>query len=346
MSADTFQELRALLARLEYKERTPRKRKPRVIRKKSNRHGCLTDLLKYDKQAKDAFRSNMLLSRSRRRGRIQIQVPRSSSPLIMPGDLGDIGRAYDYWMRVVCIVTNQLGKELFREFLGYRIYKEKYARRSRFRKAVERCMTVLDRCYESAAFFDRQLLWSLIVLGYFEREYRAGIPVLAEYLDNDDELRQEIMNEFSKLACASDISWLRGNVILNLVFSLVGNKASLIGDGDILVDGTLYELKTSCDLRPLETLRQLLGYVVMNSLAPRYEIDAIGFYYVRYGAKVWYQLSDVATQEQIAVLGSVMKSRVGQNVCADLSDRTATRKRQIQRPRSTRRSSCLGARAR
>jgi hypothetical protein len=223
----------------------------------------------------------------------------------------DLGRAYDYWVRVVCITANCLGTDRFREFLGYRVYyEENYEAQGDFKGVMDECLRALETCYVSKNVLDRELLRHLFILGYFERDYRTGLPVSRW----DLKVNKDSIDELARLAEASDTSWLVGDVVLNPVFDLKGLKGVLCADGDLIVDGVLYDLKSGRELRPLETLRQLLGYAVMNSfLARSYPIDAVGYYYVRFGRLKQIELTELCTPAQFAAIQSYIGGKLGKS---------------------------------
>jgi hypothetical protein len=248
-----------------------------------------------------------------RRSRPTIQVFPTRSLFVSPGD---VGRAYDYWFRVVCITENRLGKARFREFRGCTTYYER-SRQAHpdFKGVMDDCLAALDSCYESKNFLDREVLRSAFILGYFERDHRTGQPVLPR----DLKVNRDSIDELAKLANGSETSWGVGQVTLNPVFGVTGPKGVLGGDGDLIVDGTLYELKTSRELRPLETLRQLLGYVVMNSfLSPNYRINAVGYYYVRFGHRKTVALPELCTPEQFSAIQGFIGRKLGKQPCSKL----------------------------
>lgn len=272
-------------------------------------HNSLSEWLHRSREARDKFKQNMVSASHRPRPLVQIFPTRSI--FVSPGD---IGRAYDYWFRVVCITINRLGKEQFRAFLGCRTYYERrYQAHPDFKGVMDQCLAAFDSCYDSKRFLDRTLLRSALILGYFEREYRTGEPVFAQNLN----VNEESIDELAKLAKGSDTSWVIGEVILNPVFGLKGPKGTLAGDGDLIVDGTLYDLKTSRELRPLETLRQLIGYVAMNSfLRNRYRINAVGYYYVRFGHHKRVTLLELCTPEQFAAIQGYIGGKLGKRPSA------------------------------
>lgn len=256
-----------------------------------------------NREPRAMFRRHMTPPPRSRRPRLQ--VPSSMGPELA----GDIGRAYDCWLRISCIVANRLGKESFRSFLGYTFLHQIGDKERRGTEdEVSECMRTLDNCYTTAGVLDDSVLRAAFVLGYLERRYRIGEGIFSHHAyvppENIDELR--------KLARASDTSWLLGDVVLNPVFGLEGERGALAGDGDLIVDHTLYEVKTSRELRPLETMRQLLGYVVMNSFLERpFKIDSVAFYYVRFGWRECVPVSQLCTKPDFAALQRFIGRKIG-----------------------------------
>lgn len=264
----------------------------------------LTVLIRRVREARVAFKRNMAAPPRERRPKI-VLTPSSAWPLIA----GDVGRAYDYWIRFVCISLNRLGTGCFREFLGYRHFvASNYNCLKRFHGAMDQCLRSLDDCYGKELYLEPSLLKSLIILGYFERDYRDGDPLSLPDLAVPD----ASVKELKVLAMASETLWLRGAVDLNPEFGLRGKKGRLLGDGDLIVDGVLYEIKASRELRPLETLRQLLGYAVMRSLDPsRPQFHSVGFYYVRFQYRYTIPLSSLVTPEQFERLRQFVLRKIG-----------------------------------
>lgn len=266
----------------------------------------LTNWLRTSRAARAAFRRSM--KPQPRRPVPKIQLTRSASPLLTAGS---VGRAYDNWFRIACIQANRLGKHQFREFLGYRTYiREKYTDQEPFRRAMHNCLEALEESYDSGRLLDVSVLRAAFILGLFERDYRTGERVIPQELNVFD----ANIEELRKLAEGSDTSWASGRIVLNPRFDIGGTRRLLAGDADLLVDGVLYELKTLSELRPIETLRQLLGYVVMNSLrSRRRRIHAVGYYYVRYGLRLTYPLSELFAPEGFAGLRAYFARTLGLN---------------------------------
>ncbi len=265
----------------------------------------LTEWLHRNRVARGRFRNNMIPMRRR-------PVP----PLLVwpnfdlsPEDAGTIGRAYDYWFRVVCITANRLGTARFRDFRGYKyFYDEMYPAHRHLTDAVNACMNAFDKCYDSQKFLDSGLLRNTLVLSFFERASRTGEP----FTEHQLYIPPAIIDQLTDLARASDVSWAAGNIVLNPEFGVVGTRGTLAADGDIIVNGTLYDFKTGREMRRWETLRQLLGYAVLNSFRPKpYRINSVGYYYVRFDLREELQLSDLCTLRQFETLQTFVGRTVG-----------------------------------
>jgi len=134
------------------------------------------------------------------------------------------------------------------------------------------------------------------------------LPIRRQELKVND----ESIEELRRLVESSDVSWLKGDVVLNPIFGITGPKGKLRGDGDIIVDGILYDVKTSRELRPPETLRQLLGYAVMNSMLSKpYLFDSLGFYFVRFGWRDTIRVSDLCPPDHFQALQRFIARKLG-----------------------------------
>lgn len=95
--------------------------------------------------------------------------------------------------------------------------------------------------------------------------------------------------------------------ILNPRFGLVGGGGA---DGDLIVDGVLFELKTYQGLLFPATIRQLLAYVLLDT-EDVYAISGMGIYMVRHGRLIAWRLDEAL--DALAGLGraSLAELRAG-----------------------------------
>jgi hypothetical protein len=88
------------------------------------------------------------------------------------------------------------------------------------------------------------------------------------------------------------------------------------GDGDLIVDGILFELKTYQDLPFPATIRQLLAYVLLDA-DDGYGINGIGIYMVRHGKMVTWRLEEALDLLAGANRAPLSELRAGFGSCMD-----------------------------
>lgn len=222
-------------------------------------------------------------------------------------DFGGIGIAYEYWVR--CQIRQNEPK-LVESFLGYQICCERYADRKVLR-ALEQHSTALRspaRSEESNA----RALAACLFFAKFETEYRSRIAV------ESIEIKKENVAELDRLASVSDLAPLKkGEVTLHPIFAVQGSKLKIEADGDLIVETTLVDLKTSSKLDLKDNLRQLIGYVTLNDLGSyKREINAVGVYYPRFKYFVQIPMSQLATEDQFENIKAWFAAKLGKNIRA------------------------------
>jgi len=160
------------------------------------------------------------------------------------------------------------------------------------------------RAKERLSHFEEEYLGrACLVLAQLESAYRTGnrrfipaVTVLEASAGANEEERFDLwlcrqtqgplLEEWLMLADqAKRLPLPLRHVVYNPVFGRYGAISG--SDGDLLVDGTLYELKCSVDGFDGDAIRQLLGYCSLNILNDRgFSIHSVGFVNLRRGF-VW-----------------------------------------------------------
>lgn len=115
------------------------------------------------------------------------------------------------------------------------------------------------------------------------------------FIDNSfDEIKEETINEVEELF--NIVPWKEFKTkkccILNPTFS--SRAAGIKGDGDLILDDILIDIKSSKELKlRREDLNQVIGYFLMSKLGKQdFNILRIGIYFARYGVLWQLKLSD------------------------------------------------------
>lgn len=99
---------------------------------------------------------------------------------------------------------------------------------------------------------------------------------------------------------------------MNPVFGARGVKGSIAADGDLIVGKCLVDLKTSGTLKLKDDLRQLLGYVALNSFIEHpFDLESVGVYYPRRDFYLNLSLNELMNSEQRERLVNYFSSKLG-----------------------------------
>lgn len=140
--------------------------------------------------------------------------------------------------------------------------------------------------------------------------------------DDFDAVEQDDVLELQQLIDITPISQFRANsaCVLNPTF---GDASRLVGgaDGDLFIDGSLIEIKTS--ISPTLTKkqqRQLVGYAVLANMggidgvgSDAARVLRLGYYEARFGTLLTYPLADVVDVDQLAALAAVFRDHAPGN---------------------------------
>ena len=215
---------------------------------------------------------------------------------------GTIGCAFDYRVRYYFALTDPAelvashGAVVARAGELYRAVASELAR------FLERVRPVGSRL---AADDEATLNRFCFSLALFEECYRAGlhansplVPLLTGgcvdevlAIPNDEVIADLCALSFAFADAASDLVELRDRTVLNPIF----RGSGLVGgaDADLIVDGCLYDLKTS--KQPglsRETAYQLIGYALLD-FDDTYGIHSVGLYRARVPVAVTWELAEV-----------------------------------------------------
>ena len=222
-------------------------------------------------------------------------------------DAGAVGTAYDYWLR--CNMQPD-SPDLLDNFIGYSYLFGCYGKYSKARKAWKTHASVFPKLRDGNLRGKEQLLAACLFLAKFEAEFRSGYPV------ENLLVARKNLNELKRIANATDLArFKKERVVLNPVFSLKGSKLLIQGDGDIIVEEVLIDLKTSSRLNLKDNFRQLIGYWALNELSPvRHNIERLGFYYPRFGYYIDFMPSELMTAEQQKKIKSHFRRKLGSGI--------------------------------
>lgn len=222
-------------------------------------------------------------------------------------DYGAIGMAYDYWLR--CVVQ-PARKDLLESFIGYSVFLERYPKHAKAKKAWSKYAAVFSKPRDSDSQGTADLFAACLFLAKFENEYRCSLPV------ETFEVNQENVNELGRIANATDLArFKRQRLVTNPDFSLQGSKLLINGDGDLIVEETLIDLKTASSIELKGNIRQLIGYWALNELSPKpHKIERLGVYYPRFNYYVDFAPADLMTAEQQTVIKKLFSDSLGKGI--------------------------------
>lgn len=217
-----------------------------------------------------------------------------------------VGTAFDYLLRLHVTLSNDgvwtrpwiaeeaLEKLTFRAAAGMPLFPPGVAGnpRSLVRRAkamFANAQAQHDRCCDTGRIHD-SMLQSCLHLAQLDTFYRCGLvsATFGEVSSGDVQDLRNLLDLASSVAPSpfANASFCLLNPSFNEASSLVGGA-----DADLLLDDTLFEIKTTKRLAlTAETFRQLLGYVVLHKIAGvtrgsrrKVEIKHIAVYLSRFG---------------------------------------------------------------
>ncbi|MER1985861.1 MAG: hypothetical protein ABS948_08220 [Solibacillus sp.] len=246
-----------------------------------------------------------------------VQVPYN---LVKPYNSGIIGTAFDYLARlmiarVVKTNSDQAHNDLVAEngvnlvsgwLRNYpttlkRVHMRFHETREHFRKCSNHEQDIKD-FIQDACF-----------LAKLEQMYRTGLPptnlLQEEFFDAPDD---EVVRDLERLCkvfqdtfistCVTPASTVIYNPTFGICSALAGGA-----DGDIIIDGTLYDFKTGKDVGyKWQEAAQITGYYLFNELASEIseeesytykEIRQIAFYRARYGEVEYMEVGDFSAHQ-------------------------------------------------
>lgn len=238
-------------------------------------------------------------------------VKRANATLSIPFtkrvNAGGVGTAYDYWFRCA-LRSNQ--PDLLENFIGYAVLMSWYGKYSKARKAWKVHAGTFAKLRDGSLKGKDRLFAACLFIAKFEAEFRSDYPVKTFSVPRKD------LNELKRIAGATDLERFRKeDLLFNPEFSLKGSKLLIQGDGDIIIDGVLVDLKTSSKLSLKGNIRQLIGYWALNELSPRpHKIERLGVYYPRFGYYVDFMPSELMTNEQQGKIKMFFRRKLGGNI--------------------------------
>ena len=208
---------------------------------------------------------------------------------------------------------------------------------------------ILDRFVDSISPYRRtltsveecQLARFCLILSVFESVGRSGQGWPPEFLDGEEPAEPESLLKAIPQAWVEDVAvlgstfrhhhadWQGRSAILNPVFA--GARDVGGADGDLIVDGCLWDIKTVMQKAGRKWLDQLLGYVLLD-YEDEYAIGDVGLLFPRQVASVRWPLPELVHElsgrGDVSILGLRHKLRglLGPHTSKISMRRTATRK--------------------
>lgn len=234
---------------------------------------------------------------------------RLKAPLLAPPlteSYGLVGTAFDYLLRFYVEKLNPgaTAGEWVAEN-GLRILLA-YADQRRAGEAI-RLMAEAKRRYKSFRESARtrpspRLIEAAVWLASFDAVFRAGLIDVELSARVPDVLVKDLRKMLSLVP--EDLLWAKKRCVLNPTF---GKGSSLVGgaDGDLIIDDTLIDIKTTKHLTfEREFFNQLIGYYVLSCIGgiddcARGKIKHVAIYYARYGVLHRVSLSECHKQSDL-----------------------------------------------
>jgi hypothetical protein len=156
--------------------------------------------------------------------------------------------------------------------------------------------TMIYNDYIETGIIKNELFISCILLAKCDSVFRGG------YIDENMGLIDK--NDVQDLKKLMDIipkqEFINKNrCILNPTF---GKGSELVGgaDADLIIDDELIDIKTTKNLQlNRDMFNQIFGYYVLNRINGNNDINKISIYFSRHGIKYTYNISDIASEDEI-----------------------------------------------
>ncbi|KYP81757.1 hypothetical protein [Ferroacidibacillus organovorans] len=223
--------------------------------------------------------------------------------LVQGANAGNVGMAYDYWLRAYLQRINQDYEEpvvvadqaMRRLILGLTQFgmedslpeiTEKYNISREIRRQYSRGDNVDERgLYEACVF-----------LGYMEAYYRSGYVRQNGY-DVDSREVHDLSQIADKTMDVEAFFKKENRILYNPTF---GDMSALVGgaDADFVIDTMLVDIKTVRRLGyQAEHMRQLIGYYILSKFDRDFpvEIGKIGVFFSRFNRFVYLTIADIKT---------------------------------------------------
>lgn len=223
----------------------------------------------------------------------------ADKPILCPPTKGvhyaTIGTAFDFWFRAYIQRINDVHIEkevpLVLQGMIDNMHKEKQITY----KEAEAMLFHLHKSWELRGDFiqghavnENRLLYVLFYLTSLEQYYR-GAPFHAKgvkgYL-HASLLNQTDLKQLTDVAKSMEpLFKMNHSLICNPNFTSTILFSRINADGDFIVDGTLYDIKTtSKSSYNKDYVHQLIGYYLLNKyeLHNRYDINQLALYFARY----------------------------------------------------------------
>lgn len=273
----------------------------------------------------------------------EIIVPNN---LTIKQDSGTVGTAFDLMARMIVAKTIKdidlkVLSNLVAENALTSIRSHDTDLLNNLKKNYDKCITKFSR-YILGRNSDWQNLVPLsCYIAELERIYRSGYPPNEGYSSLLNKIREEIINEVCKLCDVFVEMFLNTNLVTSdsrVVFNpTMGNWSRLCGgaDADILIDGVLYDFKSSKNKGySWREIAQLYSYYLLYSLEKNeskiseeewiydYEINSIAFYRARFGIVEKFDIiKNVSNKEAIQKFKFCI-DEINKNRTVDMRDRS------------------------
>jgi len=233
-----------------------------------------------------------------------IPFPKSLMPLadlVDGANAGNVGMAYDYWLRAYMQRINQDEDEP-------KLVADRSIKRLRIGLAKHELEHLLPQITEKYnvskeirrqfsignSVIERDLYEACIFLGYIEEYFRSG-----RIRENGYDINPNEVDDLSRIASSTkEVAHFfrkQNRVLYNPSF---GDMSSLVGgaDADYVIDDMLVEIKT---VRRIgyqgEHLRQLIGYYILAKFDKDFPvvIDKLGIFFSRFNRFVYLTIEDI-----------------------------------------------------
>lgn len=250
---------------------------------------------------------------------IVFPVKKANASLLVPAtsnagiDFGAVGVAYEYCLRCAIHRMSKAEHQVIKSFQAFKCYALRYQGVARVRKQMSLHLHSLERYLDCKLSDADQLFRACLFLAKFDAEYKSGKQI------EDFSVHQKNVSELARIVAGSNLRWLTGkSVIPGPLFDGSGNDLVIRADGDLIVDKTLVDIKTSSRLALKDNFRQLVGYYALNKVTGgQFQIDNLGLYYPRFDYFVEHPISNLLFEEKIESLLSLFRKHLGSNIKSD-----------------------------